>query len=57
MPDYDFPMSIKNHSEVLRCYTYLGIMLLHYLFLIKIIDYILSYYIEVYPYIKIDKHI
>ncbi|XP_060857162.1 maestro heat-like repeat-containing protein family member 1 isoform X1 [Metopolophium dirhodum] len=24
MPDYDFPMSIKNHSEVLRCYTYLG---------------------------------
>ncbi|VVC45111.1 Armadillo-type fold,Armadillo-like helical [Cinara cedri] len=24
MPDYDFPMSVKNHSEVLRCYTYLG---------------------------------
>lgn len=28
MPDYDFPMSIKNHSEVLRCYTYLGIVFL-----------------------------
>ncbi|XP_050426216.1 maestro heat-like repeat-containing protein family member 1 [Adelges cooleyi] len=24
MPDYDYPMSMKNHSEVLRCYTYLG---------------------------------
>lgn len=30
MPDYDFPMSVKNHSEVLRCYTYLGIILLKY---------------------------
>ncbi|XP_050527458.1 maestro heat-like repeat-containing protein family member 1 isoform X2 [Daktulosphaira vitifoliae] len=24
IPDYDYPMSMKNHSEVLRCYTYLG---------------------------------